>query len=177
MSIDEDGFVLPDVTVDVLEPALADRHRWTELADRILEAQEAYYGRDASTLSDAEYDVLLKELSGSRNDSPQLRTPDSPTQRVGAAQQLTGFTVTHLARMLSLDNVFSVEELTDWMAWVTRLLDGEQIAWLCEVKIDGLAVDLVYRDGQLVTGATRGDGRVGRRSPATSPRCVMCRGC
>ncbi len=162
MSIDEDGFVPPAVTVDVPEPGLADRHRWTELADQITEAQEAYYGRDAPTLSDAEYDHLMVELQQLETRFPQLRTPDSPTQRVGAAHQLTDFApVTHLERMLSLDNVFSTEELSDWMARVTRLLDGEPISWLCEVKIDGLAVDLVYRDGQLATGATRGDGRVG----------------
>lgn len=147
---------------EVAEPGLAEQHRWAELADLINDAQEAYYGRDAPTMSDAEYDALMAELQRLEDTFPQLRTPDSPTQRVGAAHRMTDFApVTHLQRMLSLDNVFSREELADWMARVRRLLGDEEIAWLCELKIDGLAVALVYRGGRLVTGATRGDGRVG----------------
>lgn len=144
------------------EAGLAEQHRWAELAAQILAAQEAYYGQDAPTLADAEYDHLMSELQDLERSFPQLRTPDSPSQRVGAAQQLTDFApVTHLERLLSLDNVFSATELAEWLSRTTRLLGDEQVSWLCELKIDGLAVDLVYRDGRLVSGATRGDGRVG----------------
>lgn len=149
-------------TPEVAEPGLAEQHRWAELAALISDAQEAYYGQDAPTMSDAEYDALMLELQRLEDAFPQLRTPDSPTQRVGAAQRMTDFApVTHLQRMLSLDNVFSREELADWMARVRRLLDDQRVSWLCELKIDGLAVSLVYREGRLITGATRGDGRVG----------------
>ncbi|MGA4669546.1 NAD-dependent DNA ligase LigA [Propionibacteriaceae bacterium Y1923] len=138
------------------------RHEWTDLATRITEAQEAYYGRDAPTVSDAEYDQWLRELEALEDQYPELRTPDSPTQRVGAAQALTDFApVTHLSQMTSLDNVFSVEELDDWLARVHRGLGAEQVDLLLEPKIDGLAINLTYEQGQLVRAATRGDGRVG----------------
>ena len=145
---------------DGLDPTV--RHQWTDLAQRILEAQEAYYGQDAPTLSDAAYDEMMRDLISLETAHPELRTPDSPTQRVGAPMQLTDFApLTHPSRMLSLDNVFSPEELADWMRRTQAALGGEPVEWLCELKIDGLAVDLVYRDGRLATGATRGDGRVG----------------
>jgi len=117
---------------------------------------------DAPTMSDAEYDSLMRELQDLEKRFPQLRTPDSPTQRVGAAQRVTDFApVTHLERLLSLDDIFSTQELTDWIARTQRSLGEQKASWLCELKIDGLAVDLVYRGGRLVSGATRGDGRVG----------------
>lgn len=137
------------------------RHRWTGLVDVILAAQEAYYGSDSPTISDARYDELLRELERLEDEHPQLRTPDSPTQRVGAPQKVSEFApVTHLERMLSLDNVFTLDELSDWMARTVAAADGP-VQFLCELKIDGLALDLVYRQGRLVSGATRGDGRVG----------------
>ncbi|EGR95047.1 NAD-dependent DNA ligase LigA [Cutibacterium namnetense] len=137
------------------------RHRWTELAQRILDAQDAYYANDAPTISDAEYDQLMVELKKVEDDHPELRTPDSPTQRVGAPQRVTDFApVEHLERLLSLDNVFTRDELSEWMSRVVTAV-GMIPNFLCELKIDGLAVDLVYRDGQLVSGATRGDGRIG----------------
>ncbi len=142
------------------------RHAWTELAERILAAQEAYYGADAPTISDAEYDHLMRDLQKLEADHPQLRTPDSPTQRVGASQKVTDFApVTHLERLLSLDNVFTLEELTEWIARARAGAEAAGISepcqLLCELKIDGLALDLVYRNGHLDSGATRGDGRVG----------------
>ncbi|MGI5950326.1 MAG: NAD-dependent DNA ligase LigA [Brooklawnia sp.] len=147
---------------EIAEPGLAEQHRWADLTGQINDAQQAYYGDDAPTLSDAAYDDLMAQLRQLEDSFPQLRTPDSPTQRVGAATRLTDFApVTHLQRLLSLDNVFTVDELNDWMIRTQRLLGEVPVQWLCELKIDGLAVDLVYRDGRLATGATRGDGRVG----------------
>jgi len=140
----------------------ADRRAWQELADRIVSAQQEYYGQDAPTLSDAEYDALMRELMALEDRLPGLRTPDSPTQRVGQAYQTTNDfpPVEHLERLLSLDNVFSEDELMAWIERATRPLP-EPPDYLCELKIDGLACDLVYRDGLLVSAATRGDGRVG----------------
>ena len=149
-------------SAEIGEASLDDKHRWSELASLINDAQEAYYGQDAPTISDAEYDGLMRELQDLEARFPQLRTPESPTQRVGAAQRITDFApITHLARLFSLDNVFNTQELVDWLTRTQRLLATSDPSWLCEVKIDGLAVDLVYRDGRLASAATRGDGRVG----------------
>ncbi|MFC6358558.1 NAD-dependent DNA ligase LigA [Luteococcus peritonei] len=138
-----------------------ERHRWHELAERITDAQEAYYAADAPTISDAEYDQLMRELQRLEDDFPELRTPDSPTQKVGAAQRMTDFApVTHAERMLSLDNVFSADELDEWLARTERTV-GAGAHYLCELKIDGLAINLTYEKGRLVRAATRGDGRVG----------------
>ncbi len=143
-------------------PEAAARRRWTDLVELLRQAQEDYYGQDAPKMSDAGYDQLLRELIALEEAHPLLRTPDSPTQRVGAARQVTDFApVIHLERMLSLDNVFSTADLSEWLARTGRLLGDLPVQWLCELKIDGLAVDLVYRNGLLVSGATRGDGRVG----------------
>jgi DNA ligase (NAD+) len=143
------------------------RHRWTDLAEQVREHRVAYYVRDAPTVSDAEFDALFRELEGLEEQYPGLRTPDSPTQQVGAAWE-TGFEpVDHLERMLSLDNVFSSEELAGWVERVRRDVgDGAAAAagglhYLCELKIDGLAVNLLYERGRLVRAATRGDGRTG----------------
>ena len=143
-----------------VDPGPGDYRRWQDLADTIVAAQEAYYGQDAPTLSDAEYDTLMRELAALEDRFPGLRTPDSPTQRVGQAVITDFAPVTHLERLLSLDNVFSEEELAAWIDRATRGLAGPA-EFLCELKIDGLACDLVYRDGRLVSAATRGDGRVG----------------
>ena len=143
------------------DPTPQDRRQWQDLADRIVQAQEEYYGRDAPSLSDAEYDALMRDLIALEEDFPSLRTPDSPTQRVGQASTTTDFApVTHLERLLSLDNVFSEAELSAWIERTTKGLSAP-VSFLCELKIDGLACDLVYRDGRLVSAATRGDGRVG----------------
>ena len=100
------------------------------------------------------------ELEHLEDANPSLRTPESPTQRVGAPQRITDFApVEHIERLLSLDDVFSVEELEAWIARAGA--EVGTVRYLCELKIDGLAIDLVYRRGRLVSGATRGDGRVG----------------
>ncbi len=154
---------LPPETADTraVEPGISERHRWTHLVARIDEAQEAYYGHDAPTISDADYDQLMRDLQNLEDRFPSLRTPDSPTQRVGAANVTDFAPVEHAEQMYSLDNVFSADELGEWLARAQRGLDGRTVRWLCELKIDGLAVNLTYRDGRLVTAATRGDGRVG----------------
>lgn len=158
---DEDEVRLEVPTATVAEATPEIRHRWFDLAQRILEAQEAYYARDAPTISDAEYDELMRQLRRLEDEYGDLRTPESPTQRVGAPQRMTDFApVTHPQQMLSLDDVFSIEELADWMTRTAAAL-GREPEWLCELKIDGLSVDLLYEEGRLVSGATRGDGRVG----------------
>jgi DNA ligase (NAD+) len=137
------------------------RRRWQELADEVREHQFRYYVRDAPVISDAEFDKLLRELQALEDEHPELRTPDSPTQLVGGAGFATDFTqAEHLERMLSLDNVFTPEELA---AWAARLKGevGDDAHFLCELKIDGVALALVYRDGRLERAATRGDGRTG----------------
>jgi DNA ligase (NAD+) len=137
------------------------RRQWRELADEVREHQFRYYVRDAPIISDAEFDRLLRRLAALEEQHPELRTPDSPTQLVGGAGFATDFTsAEHLERMLSLDNVFSTEEFDIWAARV-RAEVGNDVPYLCELKIDGVALALVYRDGRLVRAATRGDGRTG----------------
>jgi len=137
------------------------RRRWAELAEQIREHQFAYYVRDAPTVSDGEYDALLRDLTALEEVHPELRTPDSPTQTVGGTFSTEFATVAHAEQMLSLDNAFSAEELTAWTERVHRDLEGAPLHWLCELKIDGLAIALLYEDGRLVRAATRGDGRTG----------------
>jgi DNA ligase (NAD+) len=137
------------------------RRQWRELADEVREHQFRYYVRDAPIISDAEFDDLLRRLGALEEQHPELRTPDSPTQLVGGAGFATDFTsAEHLERMLSLDNVFSTEEFDLWAARV-RAEVGKDVPYLCELKIDGVALALVYRNGRLVRAATRGDGRTG----------------
>jgi DNA ligase (NAD+) len=141
------------------EDADAARHRHAELSVQIAENDHRYYVLDSPVISDAEYDLLMREIRALEEAHPELRTPDSPTQRVGAGVSTQFQQVQHLERMLSLDNAFSADELDAWAARVARL--GATGPYLCEVKIDGLAVALVYRNGALVRGATRGDGAEG----------------
>jgi DNA ligase (NAD+) len=136
------------------------RERAVELAKQIDEHQYRYYVLDAPVVSDAEYDALLRELTDLEERYPGVRTPDSPTQRVGGTYSTLFSPVQHLERMMSLDNVFSADELAAWAERVLRDAGGE-VRWLCEVKHDGLAIDLVYEGGRLVRAATRGDGRTG----------------
>jgi len=119
-----------------------------------------YYVLDAPSASDAEYDHAMRRLQALEDEFPELRTPSSPTQRVGGTYSTLFTPVDHLERMLSLDNAFSAEEMAAWTQRVERDA-GVAPAYLCELKIDGLAVNLRYQDGRLVCGATRGDGRTG----------------
>lgn len=135
---------------------------WADLAEQASAAQFAYHVRDAPTISDAEYDLLIRRLNELEDEWPSLRTPESPTQQVGGAIFETGFeAVDHLERMLSLDNCFSPEELATWAGRIARDAGPAAYHFLCELKIDGLAVNLLYEGGRLVRALTRGDGRTG----------------
>lgn len=137
------------------------QRQWGELAEEVRGHQFRYYVKDAPVISDGQFDELLRRLTALEEQYPELRTPDSPTQLVGGAGFVTEFrSVDHLERMLSLDNAFSSEELTAWDARVRGDI-GEEPEYLCELKIDGVALSLVYENGVLVRGATRGDGRSG----------------
>ncbi|OLT22394.1 DNA ligase (NAD(+)) LigA [Ornithinimicrobium sp. CNJ-824] len=148
----------PDPVDDVPEEA---RHRWAELAEEIRGHQFAYYVKDAPVVSDGEFDALVRQLEALEEEHPGLRVPDSPTQVVGGTFSTEFTAVDHLERMLSLDNAFSTEELVAWAERVEREVGGAQVSYLCELKIDGLAVNLLYEDGRLVRALTRGDGRTG----------------
>jgi len=134
------------------------RQRIEELRKTINYHNYRYYVLDSPEISDAEYDELMKELRQLESEHPELVTPDSPTQRIGAPPVEAFGVVEHPRPLLSLANAFSYEELAAWHKRVSNLLGGRQFDLVCEPKIDGLAVALTYVDGLLVTGATRGDG-------------------
>ena len=137
------------------------REKAKELRRQIETANYNYYVLDNPTISDAEYDRLMRELEQLEAAYPELRTPDSPTQRVGA-QPLDEFkTVTHRVPMLSLDNAMDEGEIRDFAIRVQKSLPGETVQFVCEPKIDGLAVELVYENGVFISGSTRGDGITG----------------
>ena len=135
--------------------------RLRKLRDEIEFHNYRYYVLDDPVISDAEYDRLMNELVRLEAAHPELVTPDSPTQRVGAAPAAAFAPVVHRSPMMSLANVYSVEEIRAFDARVRRALDGEPVEYVAELKIDGLAVSLVYEDGRFVRGATRGDGTTG----------------
>jgi len=135
------------------------RRRHADLSLDITEADHRYYVLDSPTISDIDYDTKMRELRALEEQYPDLRTPDSPTQTVHGSISTLFTPVEHLERLLSLDNVFTDEDLGGWADRATRL--GGDGPYLCELKIDGLAIDLVYADGALVKAATRGDGRTG----------------
>ena len=135
--------------------------RVEELRTQIREHAHRYYILDEPTVSDAQYDALVKELQALEAEHPELITPDSPTQRVGTPVGDLFRPVEHLRPLFSLDNAESHEDLEAWEARMERALGAAPGGYVCEPKIDGLAVVLTYRDGSLTTGATRGDGRVG----------------
>lgn len=120
-----------------------------------------YYVLDSPEISDAEYDALYRELELLEQRFPEFITPDSPTQRVGAPPKEGFKPVRHYRRLLSLQDVFDFEELNDWFKRITKLTGHTNFTFVCELKLDGAAVALVYENGILVRGATRGDGEVG----------------
>ncbi|MDQ1496032.1 MAG: ligase [Actinomycetota bacterium] len=146
------------LTSDGVPVEVAERH--AALARELDDHAYRYYVLDAPIASDAEYDTLIRELTTIEDSYPQLRTPDSPTQKVAGGYSTLFTPVTHLERLLSLDNVFSADELAAWAARAERDA-GTAVDYLCELKVDGLAVDLVYENGVLQRGATRGDGYTG----------------
>lgn len=139
---------------------------------------ERYHVRDDPEIADAEYDDLVRELAVLEEAHPQLVTADSPTRRVGAPPSGLFASIKHPNPLWSLDNAFSLEELVAWGKRVERIL-GSAADFYCELKVDGLAVNLVYRDGRLVTAATRGDGRTGEditqnvRTMASVPKSLV----
>ncbi len=139
------------------------QQRIAALTAQIEQARVDYYEHDAPTLADAEYDALERELRALEQQNPQLASADSPTATVGGAVGAGFAAVEHIERMMSLDNAFSLEEIDAWAHRVAESLGGgaEDVRYLSELKIDGLAISLVYQDGELVRGVTRGDGRVG----------------
>jgi DNA ligase (NAD+) len=149
----------PDSPEERPEAPADARRRHADLSLEITEADHRYYVLDSPTISDIDYDTKMRELRALEEQYPELRTPDSPTQTVHGSISTLFTPVEHLERLLSLDNVFTDEDLGGWADRVARL--GGTGPYLCELKIDGLAIDLIYRNGALVQAATRGDGRTG----------------
>jgi DNA ligase (NAD+) len=141
-----------------MEELGAIKQRIEKLRELINYHNYRYYVLDSPEISDAEYDDLMRELIGLEEQYPQFVTPDSPTQRVGAAPVEEFGVVEHREPLFSLANAFSYDELSAWHERVRRLIPGERFDLVCELKMDGLAVALTYVDGMLTTGATRGDG-------------------
>jgi DNA ligase (NAD+) len=135
--------------------------RLEELRTALHRANHRYYVLDEPEISDIEFDEMMRELIALESAHPDLVVPDSPTQRIGTPVASAFAPVTHLERMFSLDNVESEEEIAAWQARVSRALGRDPSGYVCELKIDGLAVSIVYEQGRLVRAATRGDGAVG----------------
>ncbi|WP_327258728.1 MULTISPECIES: NAD-dependent DNA ligase LigA [unclassified Streptomyces] len=141
-------------------PAQA-REQHALLAEQIEEHRFRYYVKDQPVVSDAEFDRLMRELEALEETYPQLRTPDSPTQKVAGPYQTEFTSVEHRERMLSLDNAFDDLELAAWGERIAKEVGTSDHHFLCELKVDGLAVNLTYEHGRLTRAATRGDGRTG----------------
>ncbi|EGX58966.1 NAD-dependent DNA ligase LigA [Streptomyces zinciresistens K42] len=149
-----------DKQAETTVPAEA-REKHAQLAERIEEHRFRYYVKDAPVVSDADFDRLLRSLEALEDEYPELRTPDSPTQKVAGAYETEFTAVQHHERMLSLDNAFDDPELAAWAERVHKDVGSLAHHFLCELKVDGLAVNLTYERGRLTRAATRGDGRTG----------------
>lgn len=146
--------------------AAKDKHKGIQqdidkLRDEIRHHEHLYYVLDAPELPDADFDRLMQELKRLEAAHPELITPDSPTQRVGGKPREGFVKVAHSRSMLSLDNAFGEEELRNWDRRVRELAGSEKIEYVCELKLDGMSMALVYEDGKLLRGVTRGDGTIG----------------
>ncbi|WP_189764159.1 NAD-dependent DNA ligase LigA [Streptomyces xanthochromogenes] len=137
------------------------REQHVLLAEQIEEHRFRYYVRDQPVISDGDFDKLLRSLEALEDEHPELRTPDSPSQKVAVAYETDFASVQHRERMLSLDNAFDDEELAAWAERVAKDVGTGTYHYLCELKVDGLAVNLTYEHGRLTRAATRGDGRTG----------------
>ncbi|MEE1620007.1 NAD-dependent DNA ligase LigA [Zafaria sp. Z1313] len=146
-------------------PADAVREEYDQLVEDVRRHRFAYYNEDSPLVSDAEFDALYRRLEELEQLHPEIVANDSPTQEVGGTPSAAFAAVEHVSRMYSLEDVFSLEELRAWLeraaANAATRAPGHALRWLCEVKIDGLAINLLYRDGRLVRAATRGDGTTG----------------
>ncbi|PXW32540.1 UNVERIFIED_CONTAM: DNA ligase (NAD+) [Williamsia faeni] len=153
-------------SADIEEPTPAEptpsgvREQWSKLAEEVREHQFRYYVKDAPIITDGDFDKLLQQLQALEDDYPELAVADSPTKLVGGGFATEFKAVDHLDRMMSLDNVFDEEEMRAWVGRVEADA-GVGLEYLCELKIDGVALSLVYEKGVLVRGTTRGDGRTG----------------
>ena len=131
------------------------------LRDKIRHHEHRYYVLDQPEISDTDFDKLMRQLQDLEAEHPALITPDSPTQRVGGKPREGFVKVAHSSPMLSLDNTYSEEELRDWERRVHELSGRKDVDYVCELKLDGMSLALIYEDGILVHGVTRGDGSVG----------------
>ena len=136
-----------------------ERHRMGELINEIRDHQFKYYVLDTPTLSDFDFDALLLELTALEAKFPELREADSPTLGIGGGFATSFTQHDHIEKMMSLDNVFDLDELTSWFDRVEKEIDSP--TYLCELKVDGLAINLTYENGQLIRGLTRGNGTTG----------------
>jgi len=152
--------VAGDRQAETTVPAEA-REKHAQLAEQIEEHRFRYYVNDSPVVSDADFDKLLRSLEALEEEYPELRTPDSPTQKVAGAYETEFTSVVHRSRMLSLDNAFDDLELAAWAERVHKDVGTSDYHFLCELKVDGLAVNLTYEHGRLTRAATRGDGRTG----------------
>ncbi|MFE3184982.1 NAD-dependent DNA ligase LigA [Streptomyces violascens] len=137
------------------------REKHALLAEQIEAHRFRYYVKDQPVISDGDFDKLLRSLEALEDEHPELRTPDSPTQKVAGAYETDFASVEHRERMLSLDNAFDDEELAAWAERIAKDVGTADYHYLCELKVDGLAVNLTYEHGRLTRAATRGDGRTG----------------
>ena len=142
-------------------PSPAPHKKIEALRDKIRHHEYLYYVLDSPELSDAEFDALMNELKAMEAAHPELITPDSPTQRVGGKPREGFVKAKHSSPMLSLDNAYSEEELRDWERRVHELSGRTDLEYMCELKLDGMSLALIYNDGRLERGITRGDGNVG----------------
>src|SRR5215510_6301011 len=135
--------------------------RHAQLVEEIRQHDHAYYVMAQPTITDQDYDRLYRQLLDLEKEFSQLITPDSPTQRVGGEPLKAFKPVQHVKPMLSLDNTYSQQELRDFVNRVQRLLPREELDWMVEPKVDGVAINLLYENGRFTCGATRGDGTTG----------------
>src|ERR687895_1844251 len=155
------------MTTRVIIPRMFPAEQAARLREQIERANYAYYVNDAPEISDAEYDRLFRELQALEAEHPQVQSPDSPTQRVGAPVASMLAKYTHRRPMLSLANAFSDDELAAWEARNARMVpEVRKAGYTTEIKIDGAAVSLTYENGRLTVGATRGNGEIGENVTA-----------